>query len=578
MSVLLIVVGCALDSYAQQSQYDRGTPPQFAAGVSSLGSYMSTEFGTVNLSNGSLNFNIPLGKIGGRGTVELPLVLSYSSKVWSASMDVDTERESGTEQSVAFADYDNQSSFAGAAAPGWSLRAGIYISSTFIRIKRIMSGPSVGCYTYGLHKLTLNLPDRGEVEFRDDSTNGAPLPLNCSTQQTASRGTRWHSTDGSGAIFINDVDNGVGLFPTPNLSGTIILADGSRLGSATNGAIVDRNGNKIINTFNGWTDQLGRTTTIQYGVQDPDNPSITLAVLVTIPGYQGAIRYYKIKTGIMNQNYRSDINPTLPVITGDWDPEGWGYNWWGTHTNLFLKSYGLYAQQIDDREVLTEVVLPDGRALKFRYNEFGEVAEVELPTGAKIQYDYGYAPALPTGKSPSWETGTNGAGSGIATDVKWVDRAVERKRTYPDGVNLEATWIFGYGSHAIGGITYPATVVTVNSNTSTLLSKQRLLFLQAGRYTEPYNSLSLHDGTYYTLWSTGVEWRVEALDAGGAVLSATEKDWTQRAPVSWSTYPQEQPANDNRVNQSRRYLENGMMAKTESTYDQYNNPIRSARI
>lgn len=521
----LLIFGCLIEAHAQmQTQYDKGTPPQFAVGVSSLGSYTSTELGTVNLSNGSLNFNIPLGNIGGRGNAELPLVLSYSSKVWSASIDVDTERESGTEQSVAYADYDNQSSFAGASAPGWSLRAGMYLSTRFVRISRIMSGPSVGCYTYGLHKLTLNLPDRGEVEFRDDATNGAPMLLNCSTQQTASRGTRWHATDGSGTIFINDVDNGVGLFPVPNLSGTIILSDGTRFGSTTSGHIVDRNGNRLTAVANGWMDQLGRTTTIQYGVQDPDNPSVELAMLVTIAGYQGTPRYYKIKTGIMNQNYRSDINPTLPVITGDWDPEGWGYHWWGTHTNLFLKSYGLYAQRIDDREVLTEVVLPDGRSLKFRYNQFGEVAEVELPTGAKIQYDYGYVSALPTGNSPTWETGTNGAGSGIVSDVKFVDRAVTAKRTYADGVNLEATSSFGYGSHTLGGVTYPATVVTVNSNTPALLEKQRHVFLQKGRYTEPYNSQSAHDGTHYTLWSTGVEWRVELLDAAGNVLSASEKD------------------------------------------------------
>ena|SRR5688572_23366172 len=218
--LILFICSSSLEAHAQaQSQYDKGTPPQLRAGVSSMGSYLSTDLGTVNLSNGSLNFNIPLGQIGGRGNVQLPLVLSYSSKVWSASMDVDTERESGTEQSVAFADYDNQSSFAGASAPGWTLRAGVYLSSRFVRISRIMSGPSVGCYTYGLHKLTLNLPDKGEIEFRDDATDGAPLLLNCSTQQTASRGTRWHATDGSGAIFINDVDNGVGLYPTPNQIG-----------------------------------------------------------------------------------------------------------------------------------------------------------------------------------------------------------------------------------------------------------------------------------------------------------------------------------------------------------------------
>lgn len=333
----LLVANCMVVS-GQSTQYDKGTPPQLAAGVSSVGSYTSTELGTVNLTNGGLNFNIPLGTIGGRGNVALPLTLSYSSKVWSASIDVDTDRESHAEQPVAYADYDNHSSFAGAAAPGWSLRAGIGISANFVKIQRVMSGPTQGCYNYGLIKLTLHLPDKGEIEFRDDATDGAPLPLNCSTQQTASRGMRWHATDGSGAIFINDVDNGAGLFPVPNLSGTIILADGTRLGSTTNGAIIDRNGNKITPGLNGgYVDQLGRNISINFSVNDPDNPTELLAVLITIPGYQGTPRYYKIKTGIMNQNYRSGINPTLPVITGDWDPEGWGYGW-GTATRLYAKS------------------------------------------------------------------------------------------------------------------------------------------------------------------------------------------------------------------------------------------------
>ena len=119
-SILCILISFITAS-GQQTQYDKGTPPQLAAGVSSVGSYMSTELGTVNLTNGGLNLNIPLGTVGGRGNVAMPLMLSYSSKVWSASMDVDLEKASWTEQSVAYADYDNQSSFAGASAPGWIL-------------------------------------------------------------------------------------------------------------------------------------------------------------------------------------------------------------------------------------------------------------------------------------------------------------------------------------------------------------------------------------------------------------------------------------------------------------------------
>ncbi len=159
----------------------------------------------MNLSNGGLNINIPLGTIGGRGNVALPLSLSYSSKIWSATMDVDTERTSGSEQSVAFADYDMGSSLGGGpVTPGWTLNTGMYLTFNLVRIKKITSGPNSGCYSYGLSKLSLHLPDKGEIEFRDDATDGAPLPLNCANQQTASRGTRWHATDGSGAIFLND--------------------------------------------------------------------------------------------------------------------------------------------------------------------------------------------------------------------------------------------------------------------------------------------------------------------------------------------------------------------------------------
>src|SRR5688572_31412960 len=59
LPIFLFICSSSLEAHAQaQSQYDKGTPPQLRAGVSSMGSYLSTDLGTVNLSNGSLNFNI----------------------------------------------------------------------------------------------------------------------------------------------------------------------------------------------------------------------------------------------------------------------------------------------------------------------------------------------------------------------------------------------------------------------------------------------------------------------------------------------------------------------------------------
>ena len=417
--ILVLTIALSAVSTASQTttQYDKATPPQHATGVSSLGSYTSTELGTINLSNGSLNLRIPLGTVGGRG-FSIPLTLNYSSKVWSASMDTDTDW-AGQEHPVAYADYDRGGDWAGWGnfiGAGWSIGAVPIMISRRVQIQRITGGPCNGGYAYLLTKFTLKMPDGGEVEFRDDLYDGAPLPATGCGSSAPTRGVRWHASDGSGTIFVKDVAEPDGLF-FYDTSGTVITRDGTRyrFNGSSCASITDRNGNKItIEQPSGlevrYTDQLGRVTTVKQNVADPDNSSIALAVLVTFPGYQGQPRYFKIKSGVMNQNYRPDIAPGVPVITGDWDPLSKGYAWPAGTTRLFNKSYGMYAYQIDDLNVLTEVVLPDSRSLSFRYNQFGEVAEVTLPTGGKIQYDYGYASLLPSGNSPGWETGTGGVG------------------------------------------------------------------------------------------------------------------------------------------------------------------------
>lgn len=437
------------------------------------------------------------------------------------------------------------------------------MNQRIVRVNYTNIQPRGPCYDFTLPKLTFMMPDRGEVEFRDDVYDGAPLPSDCGGYTSGfSRGRRWHATDGSGTIYVTDVDNGAsGRFP--DLTGVVITGDGTRFYLNAGGGcylIVDRNGNKISVTENGIVDSLGRTTTIRSNVPDPDNPSENLAVLVTVTGYGSQPRYYKVKSGIMNEHYRSDINPSLPVITGSYDPMSYGYSsWWpATATKLFTLSYGLFAQQIDERPVIYEVVLPDQRSLRFNYNAYGEVAEVQMPTGGKVWYDYA-SRSLPSGNSPIWETTGD-----YHTSVQQVDRAVIRRRTFPDGNTLEGTWNYGYSD--------ASAVVTASAPDGTLLLNQAHFFLPSGRYTDsPYGG-SAHTGTYYSLWSTGTEWRNETRDANGVVLAAVEQDWTQRAPVSWPVYAQEQPANDNRVNQARRFLDDGSFARQDTFYDNVNYP------
>ena len=565
------------------TQYDQGTPPQHAAGVSPLGSYLSTDLGTVNLSNGSLNLSLPMGTAGGRG-FSIPISLNYSSKVWSVAhdtaywppphdMDVD----------MAYARYaadDTYEDIFNRVAPGW-------VISGMPLLKR-QGGSFPGCQSYSLYaqqKLTVVLPDKGEIELRDDLNDGAPIYLGCAPNPEY-RGRRWHATDGSGIVFISDNDNGV---VNSDLAGTLITGDGMRyrfvtiggiLGRAT--SVTDRNGNQITINYSTdqtgkitteFVDQLGRSTKVEQNAPDPANGSVILALLVTIKGYQGTPQYYKVKTEALGNHIRSDFNYNQqPILTGYNDRFGYCYQGGQppAANYLFPDSYCQYQERIDTKGNVSQIILPDGRSLQFSYNLYGEVAEVTLPTGGKLQYDY----TSFTGTGfPSGNT-LPGEYQGQMNAVNNIDRAVTARRTYPDGTTLEQTSTYLFGPQVVNGSSSACTEVKAYADTptgGTLLSDQRHFFLPAGRYlTGSHGSMS---GTGYSLWSTGVEWRTEVLDAAGAVISASEQDWSQRTPVSWSSgYTQEQPANDNRVSEARRYLDDGSFAKTDTFYDNANYP------
>src|SRR5262249_10168646 len=49
VAMVLLVTFCLIAQGQTWTQYDQGTPPQHAAGVSPLGSYLSTDLGTVSL-------------------------------------------------------------------------------------------------------------------------------------------------------------------------------------------------------------------------------------------------------------------------------------------------------------------------------------------------------------------------------------------------------------------------------------------------------------------------------------------------------------------------------------------------
>lgn len=600
---IIIVASTTLAQDNQVSQYDRGTPPQHAAGVSAIGSYMSADIGTINLSNGSLNFKLPLGSVGGRGFF-LPLGLNYSSKMWSARRGtkiVTNSPEIGNPVPVTWGQYSDDPTEAHYfVAGGWTIGA-----APFLKVRGVGIGSyqvsSCTNYHWVVVKLTLVLPDKGEIELRDNVKDGAPAapgaaPSGCLTQDSG-RGRIWHATDGSGIVFINDTSDGVasGL-----LAGKAITADGTQYhftnpaGSNIGGSaylntmarcdwVQDRNGNKVLIDYpNGskvlYTDQLGRITTVQWDdpfgtrLYDPDNAGVILAALVTLPAAGGGVHYYKIKTDVMHSHYRgtpNPISPVLPVYNGDSEFTLVG-------TALFTGSVDSGLDQTDSKAVLTQLILPDGRALTFSYNEYGEVAEVQLPTGGKVQYDYQSVlldvttgSGLPSGNSLSIEAVATGG------NVRAVDRAVVARRTYPDGSSLEGQWSYTYKASSSNGIATGTTEVQCVSGTQTLL-REKHYYLGAQRFLS--STSSGPDGTGYSLWSTGVERRTQITDSSGnTVITENQQDWSQRKTIQaegkWpppgaGSYGIEEIANDNRVSESRRYLDDGSYSKVVPSYDQ----------
>src|SRR5215467_12264249 len=621
-AIILLGGGTASAQDFSSTQFDHGVPPEHVAGVSQIGSYISDEIGTINLSNGSLNFKIPMGAVGGRG-FWLPITLNYNNKLWTAGTGTAFILDApapGKHVPAVFANYDDPARTADIydrIAAGWTIGATPILAVRGVGISPVHN-PSTGGTNYPggvLVKLTLTLPDKGTVEFRDDQTDGAPQSpvadrFTGSLDQDQSRGSTWHATDGSGMIFINDLTNG-GII-NGDLTGTLITADGLRYvfqnGSnfaqvpsvqlnniARCTSITDRNGNMIAigyHAFNvprptrtiTFTDQLGRQTVI---TETTNLSAGASALTVTLPAYNGQTSTYTVMLDWMGNRFLPGSHYALPIFNGLLDPENGDQNT-GSGTALFPNSFSGGYTEIDNTLVVSELILPDNRALNFYYNEHGEVGQVTLPTGGVIKYQYASivptpqvsGPALPAGNSLTLEVFQHPQAGGSATEVKAIDRAVVAKQTLPDGVTQQGSWTYTYtGISSTGGFTTTGGVTEVKCTDASLglVLDEKHYFLDAQQFQSTQVGGTL-TGTGYSLWSTGVERRSEKLNSSGQVLLAGEQDWTQRAQVSWTTQTAQQIQNDNRVNESRRILDDGSIAKTDTFYDSDNSNIRANNV
>ena len=392
-----IILVCALtlilsSTISAQRITDGSTPLGVAPGAPT-GSYALSDFDSINLYNGSLNFRLPLVKIGGRGGAGFTMVMRIEKK-WLV------DKEPGLGQPNRYTPNPNWWGLDG-QEPIYSvgkleMRQGG--SRDFIN-----SNPCGYIHSQTLTRLTFTAPDGTEFELRDQSTNGRPDHPTCSSGGL-NRGRVFVTADGSSATFVSDADISDYIYDNPaNIppSGYLMLRDGTRY-LISGGRVMsmrDRNGNKVTFAYDGAaqltsiTDSLNRQVTITYSDQNTPYDQITMK------GFGGASRYTRIYKGT---SMRSDcpvqtLQQLFPDLNGAGDgpsiPAG-----------------------------VTSVQLPNGQQYQFYYNSYSELARVVLPTGGAVEYDY--APGL-----------TDGAVGGVITYAgdKHVYRRVVERRVYPDG-------------------------------------------------------------------------------------------------------------------------------------------------
>ncbi|MGB7922332.1 MAG: RHS repeat-associated core domain-containing protein [Pyrinomonadaceae bacterium] len=583
----LLLVGSAS---AQDVKGTQGSTPSGLAPGGAAGAYALSDFDTVNVYNGNLNLHLPLVSIGGRGGAAMTVMLARDSLKWGV---VNRVSECPENEPSCCPEFNTPKMMSGGSVPDFKraednfvdnkLRAGFpgYGPGALVLDTTGVGSHKVAGTTYygtSLTRLKFISSEGTEYELRDRVSNGEPRNVSTQGTQGFNRGSIFVSVDGTSATFISTDAMGsyevdvrdqivIGIAPTP-VHGYLILRDGTRYWIQSTGGtnsvpqvkwMRDRNGNLLsfeygTDVANPYAfkkvtrimDSLNRVVQITYSLTEDS---------ITYSGFGGALRTIRIlRTRLSDSALRSDYLTTdehrgtrtyaqlFPELSAQFD----------TNPNSQLPRPNDYF----DPYVLTAVILPDGRSYQLRYNRYGELARVEVPTGGTVEYDYT-------------------AGSGVIEGN--IYRKVKQRRVLPGGTGpVEQTTTYG-DPVVTGAFTDAATtIVTVTNQTS--VEKHYY-------YGDPYY---YHDEDRkwdsYTKWTDAREYRTEIYKADGVtLLRKVEHTWENRAPVEWWTLPRDgqppqprgnEPPNDPRIIKTVTTLTDvSPYQKAQQTfeYDDYNN-------
>ena len=439
-------------------------------------SYALSNVDHVNYYDGHVNVAIPVLTLGGRGSV-------------SHTITIPIERTWEVDQS------------SGLYSPG-NPRGNEILSGSYTSGSITLSPHSDPASGRELTYITWEASDHTQTILKDIRYNGLPQP------GSVNRGRIFASTDGSDLVFYNDVDVIDGA-ETPIVNGTLITRDGMRYQFSADGyvrQIEDRNGNRITFSFQstanggiyGVTDAAGRTETInETESQDVDSQDV-----LTYSGYGGAPRTIKI-----NYSYLGGALAAGESLQ--------------TFQYLFPELNGSSTTQFNPF-IISSIELADQTFYTMKYNCYGELASLSLPTGGIYRYYYKEAGGA-----------TNGWSGVLALDNNSgyrISRPLLERDELADGVNVSAKMIFADQGSISGFDPQHSTRATTHSvaqfidgPSGQLLRMEYHDFWGNSRSTAapPTDPLSSSP------WWEGIEFRTQIVDGSG-ILQTKEMVYGQR--------------------------------------------------
>ena len=550
LACLAFVVAFAAGCSADTSITDAATPAEVAIGTPQ-GSYALSNIDNVNLYTGSVNIDVPLLQVGGRGnagyTISLPMERRWSISAHSAPY-----------QQIAYVLHTDKT-------PGlhyWYDSAGVPRFTPGFLVSREASPPDNQTASCGdgiarlmgplLTRFSFIEEDGTEHELIDTKTTGLPMtPTDPVCQLNAStggpdRGTTFRSHDGTGLLFVSDEEIHDKLFAFSNSpyvgvgTGWLYFADGRRyrFDQGRVSSTFDRNGNRTTFAYSGTgltiVDPMGRSINVTYA-----DFNTTFMDTIAYSGIAGAQRSIQLA-------YTQLQNVLAPGQTIQ------------STAQLFPTVVNLNGSSSVNPYVVQSITLADRSSYQFLYNSYAEVVRMTLPTSGAVEYDY-----------PS---STDACSSGYfcvyadpSGETSWLYRRVMQRRELANGATTARKTLFAsaYGS----GTT---VTVTEEDGSGTVIEAVKHHFF--GNFASP--GFAGQPGYNSTL--ADKEDLAQIYGGDGRLLSQTASTWAVRPCSATENCSSETGRPVSGVELDVRLMSetttmDGLVKQVAYQYDQFNN-------